>query len=211
MSTVFVLPGGPAGATSALTSRVPPGPETMGELASAALWTLMTDAPPAPWMQWLASLPQWGCSRTGGVCRPLESGSSSSVDAEASQPASVGLLQDRGLCRPLEAGSSSPVDAVATQPASVGLLQDRGDCRPLEAVRLSWAFLLTPSLQLLSDATHLMSCLSCAWVGAGPPASSSSGSCWCEMWCESGETDCSSAFSRSFRQAKWDVHVPSAG
>ena len=178
---MYVLPGGPAGATSALTSRVPPGPETMGEVASAALWTLMTDAPPAPWMRWPDSLPQWGCSRTGAVCRPLE------------------------------AGSSSPVDAVATQPASVGLLQDRGVCRPLEAVRLSWAFLLTPSLQLLSDATHLMSCLSCAWVGAGPPASSSSGSCWCEMWCESRENDCFSAFSRSFRQAKWDVHVPSAG
>ena len=154
----------------------------MGELASVALWTLTTDAPPAPWMQWPPSPPQWGCSRTGG-----------SAD------------------RPLEAGSSSPVDAEATQPASVGLLQDRGVCRPLEAVRLSWAFLLTPSLQLLSDGTHLMFCLSCVWVGAGPPASSSSGRCWCEMWCESGETDCCSAFSRSFGQAKWDVHVPSAG
>ena len=154
----------------------------MGELASAALWTLTTDAPPAPWMQWPPSPPQWGCSRTGG-----------SAD------------------RPLEAGSSSPVDAEATQPASVGLLQDRGVCRPLEAVHLSWAFLLTPSLQLLSDGTHLMFCLSCVWVGAGPPASSSSGRCWCEMWCESGETDCCFAFSRSFGQAKWDVHVPSAG
>ena len=154
----------------------------MGELASVALWTLTTDAPPAPWMQWLPSPPQWGCSRTGG-----------SAD------------------RPLEAGSSSPVDEEARQPASVGLLQNRGVCRPLEAVRLSWAFLLTPSLQLLSDGTHLMFCLSCVWVGAGPPASSSSGRCWCEMWCESGETDCCSAFSRSFGQAKWDVHVPSAG
>ena len=184
----------------------------MGELASEALWTLTTDAPPAPWMQWPPSLPQWGCSRTGGSAdRPLEAGSSSPVDAEATQPASVGLLQDRGVCRPLEAGSFSPVDVESRQPASVGLLQNRGVCRPLEAVHLSWAFLLTPSLQLLSDGTHLMFCLSCVWVGAGPPASSSSGRCWCEMWCESGETDCCFAFSRSFGQAKWDVHVPSAG